>query len=293
VTAGARGNGAGRVDLAIDGNTGPARNGTVAIAGHTVTVAQAAGCTYSITPARRDVPGGGGTTSVTLTTGAGCPWSISTDEQWLSVGATSGTGPAQIQITAAANLGPARTATMAIGGQLVTIAQPSGCSYTVAPASQSLPGAGGGGSVTVTTSAACPWSLSGAPAWMSVPITSGTGTTAIQFSAGANLGPSRAATLSIANQSAAINQPTACTYSFTPASHRFDANGGNGNVLVSASGPCTWTTVSTVDWIQITTGSQSAGSGLVQFKAAPNTGPARMGIVKIAEQDYVVTESAP
>jgi hypothetical protein len=292
VTAGARGSGAGRIDLAIDPNSGPARSGTVAIAGRTLTVTQAAGCTYSIAPARRDVPGGGGVASVTLTTGAGCPWNVSTEAPWLTAGSTTGAGPGQIQITAAANPGPARTAFVAIGGQVLTIAQASGCTYTIAPASQTLPGAGGGGSITITTNAECPWSVTGGAVWLSVPVTSGTGTTAVQLSAGPNLGPSRAATLSVTGRSAAVNQPSACTYSFTPTSHRFDANGGNGNVLVASSGPCTWTAASTVDWIQITTGSSSAGSGLVQFRAAPNTGAARTGVIKIAEQDYVVTESA-
>jgi hypothetical protein len=292
VTAGARGNGAGRVDLAIDANSGPARSGSVAIAGHALTVSQAAGCTYSVAPSRRDVPGGGGTAAFALTTGAGCPWTISTDEQWLSVPATSGTGPAQVQITASANLGPARTASVGIGGQVVTIAQATGCAYSVAPASQSLPGAGGGGSVSVTTSAGCPWSLSGGASWLSVATTSGNGSAQIALSAAANLGPSRRATLAIAGRTAGVSQPSACTYSFMPASHKFDAAGGNGNVLVFASGPCTWTAVSTVDWIRITAGSPSTGGNLLQFKAAPNTGPARTGIIKVAEQDYVVTESA-
>ncbi len=292
VTAGARGNGAGRVDLAIDPNSGPARSGTVAIAGRTLTVTQAAGCTYRIAPSRRDVPGGGGTASVTLTTGTGCPWNASTEAPWLTVGSASGTGPAQIQITVAANQGPARTALVGIGGQVLTIAQASGCTYSITPPSQTLPGGGGGGSITITTAAECPWSLTGGAAWLTVPVTSGTGPASVQLSAGPNLGPSRAATLSTTGGSATVNQPSACTYAFTPRSHKFDSNGGNGNVIVQSSGPCTWTAVSTVDWIQITTGASSIGSGLVQFKAAPNAGAARTGIIKIAEQDYVVTESA-
>jgi hypothetical protein len=280
------------VDLAIDPNSGPARSGTVAIAGRTLTVTQAAGCTYRIAPARRDVPGGGGAASVTLTTGAGCPWSVSTEAPWLTVGSASGAGPGQIQITVAANQGPARTAFVGIAGQVLTIAQASGCTYSITPPSQTLPGGGGGGSITITTAAECPWSLTGGAAWLAVPVKSGTGTAAVQFSAGPNLGPSRSATLSATGGSATVDQPSACTYAFTPRSHRFDANGGNGNVLVASSGPCTWTAVSTVDWIQITTGASSVGSGLVQFRAAPNTGAARTGIIKIAEQDYVVTESA-
>ena len=79
---------------------------------------------------------------------------------------------------------------------------------------------------------------------------------------------------------------------FTPPYHSFDANGGNGNVLVIVTGACTWTTTSNVDWITLTSGASGAGNGLVQFVAAPNNGPARTGTLTIAGRRYEVTEAA-
>jgi hypothetical protein len=78
---------------------------------------------------------------------------------------------------------------------------------------------------------------------------------------------------------------------FVPPDHIFGASGGNGNVLVIVTGACTWTATSDVDWITITAGASGTGNGLVQFVAAPNTGPARTGTLTIAGRRYQVTEA--
>src|SRR5437764_228687 len=47
ITSGQNGNGSGTVAFATAASTGPARSGTLTVAGQTFTVAQAAGCSYS------------------------------------------------------------------------------------------------------------------------------------------------------------------------------------------------------------------------------------------------------
>jgi hypothetical protein len=87
-----------------------------------------------------------------------------------------------------------------------------------------------------------------------------------------------------------VNQSSSCTWVMAPPSHLFGSSGGNGNILVIVTGACTWTAASDVDWITLTAGGSGTGSGLVQFIAAPNSGPARTGSLTIAGQRYEVVE---
>jgi hypothetical protein len=88
-----------------------------------------------------------------------------------------------------------------------------------------------------------------------------------------------------------VNQASSCEWVFAPADHVFGASGGNGNILVIVTGPCTWTATSGTDWISVTAGASGAGNGLVQFVAAPNDGPARTGSLTIAGRRYQVFEA--
>jgi len=129
VTSGASGTGNGSVGLSVAANTGAARMGTVAIAGETFTVNQAAfvaPCSYSIAPTSQSVPVLGGTGTVTVTTTSACAWTASSNAPWLSItsGAT-GTGNGTVGFGAAANTGIARTGTLTIAGQTFTVTQPA------------------------------------------------------------------------------------------------------------------------------------------------------------------------
>jgi len=97
---------------------------------------------------------------------------------------------------------------------------PSSCSYSIAPATVSLPAASGTGSITVTAAPACTWQVSGNPDWIA--ITSGgngSGNGTIVYSVQANTGNSRAGTLTIAGQTftvaqaAQANEPLSATLS--------------------------------------------------------------------------------
>ena len=112
------------------------------------------------------------------------------------------------------------------------------------------------------------------------------------FTVAANDAPARTGTLTVAGQALTVTQASTCTWTFAPPSHVLGADGGNGNVLVVVSGACTWTAVSNDGWITLTTGASGTGSGLLQFVAAPNNGPARTGSLTIAGQRYEVTEAA-
>jgi hypothetical protein len=130
VSAGASGAGNGRVDLAIAANQGPQRTAAVSIGGQSITVTQAGGCTYTVSPGSLDLPGVGGAAAVTVTTAAECAWTAESNASWivLTAGAT-GSGTGRVELTAAPNAGPERSASISIAGQTVSVKQATGSPY--------------------------------------------------------------------------------------------------------------------------------------------------------------------
>jgi Putative binding domain, N-terminal len=113
-----------------------------------------------------------------------------------------------VELTFAANTGPARTGTVTVAGRTVTVAQENGCTFTVNPTSQTVPAPGGVGSVAVGTSGGCTWTaVSGVP-WITITDGgSGSGGGNVQFAVEPNAtGAPRAGTLTIATVVFTLNQ---------------------------------------------------------------------------------------
>jgi len=71
--------------------------------------------------------GVGGSASIGVTTGSGCAWTVSASGSFVTVtSANSATGPGTVTVTVAENLGDARSATLTIAGQTVTVNQAAG-----------------------------------------------------------------------------------------------------------------------------------------------------------------------
>lgn len=120
------GTGNGTVNFTVAANTGPARVGTLTVAGQTVTVNQdvAPACTYSINPTSAGVAAAGGAGSVSVTTPGGCNWTAVSNAAWITItGGAAGTGNGTVSYSVAANAGAARTGTMTIAGQTFTVNQ--------------------------------------------------------------------------------------------------------------------------------------------------------------------------
>ena len=67
--------------------------------------------------------------------------------------------------------GSPRTGTLTIAGQTFTVNQSNlGCSYSIAPTSNSFPASGGNGSVTVTTLTGCVWKAISNDSWIIVSV---------------------------------------------------------------------------------------------------------------------------
>jgi hypothetical protein len=292
ITAGQSGNGTGEVRFSVAQNTGPSRVGGIQIAGQTMTVNQASGCAVNVNPTSLNLGAAASSNTIQVTSAQGCSWSATSGAPWISLGgSSSGSGNGLVQLSVAANSGPARQGTLSIGGRTVTVAQASGCTYTVTPPSQDVAASGGAGTASISTGSGCPWSASSSAPWITVGATSGTGPAQVPLTVAPNNGPRRTGTVTVASTVLTVNQESPCEWVFVPGDHVFGASGGNGNVLVIVTGACTWTAASDVDWITLTAGASGVGNGLVQFVAAANDGPARTGSLTIAGRRYVVTEA--
>jgi hypothetical protein len=81
-----------------------------------------------------------------------------------------------------------------------------------------------------------------------------------------------------------------CTYSISPTSQSFNSSGGTGSVDVTTQSGCSWTAISNVSWITITSGSSGTGNGTVNYSVSTNTGSQRTGTITIAGETFTVTQ---
>src|ERR671937_692124 len=105
--------------------TAGARTGTLTIAGQTYTITQAANsCVYSLSATSASAPSFASTNSLSVTTGTSCSWTAVSNVSWITITAgASGTGIGVVTYSVAANTGGARTGTLLVAGQTVTITQ--------------------------------------------------------------------------------------------------------------------------------------------------------------------------
>ncbi len=92
-------------------------------------------CVYVINPMNASYLSGGGTGSVSVSTGILCNWVASSNAAWLSItGGASGTGSGTVNYSVAPNTGVARVSTLTIADQTFTVTQSGICTVTVNPA---------------------------------------------------------------------------------------------------------------------------------------------------------------
>ncbi len=294
IASGSQGSGTGTVQLNVAATTGPNRSGTATIAGKTFTINQGQGCTFSISPTSISIDAGVGQGSFDVQADSGCAWSTNENADWLTIssGAT-GSGNGTVKFAAAANTGPARSATITAGGRTFTVSQAAGCAYTLSSSSTSVPGEGGAGTVGVTTGGACAWTAASNADWITVTAGArGTGNGTVSFTAAAHTGASRSGTLTVAGQTFTVNQAESCTYTVSPASQNVGAAGGGVSVAVTTPGGCRWTATSNASWISVSSGSSGSGGGTVQLTVAVNSGSARTGTATIAGRTVTIAQAS-
>lgn len=105
-------------------------------------------CNYTLSATMASFAEAGGAGSVNVTTTAGCPWTATSNANWITINSGSpGSGNGTLNFTVAANTGLARTGTITVAGQIFTVNQAVACA-TVTGIS---PVRGGVGSSVVIT----------------------------------------------------------------------------------------------------------------------------------------------
>jgi hypothetical protein len=165
----------------------------------------------------------------------------------------------------------------------------SSCSFNVSPTSQTFNTMGGSGSVSVTTSSGCSWSAVSNSTW--IVLTSGSGGTGsgiVAFEVRENLtGGFRTGSLTVAGTTVTVSQNGStqgnCTYTVEPTSAAYVSAGGAGTASITTTSGCSWTAVSNVSWVRITSAGSGVGSATVTYNVSANTtGAGRLGTLTIA-----------
>jgi hypothetical protein len=299
ITAGAAGTGSGTVSYSVAANpTSSQRTGTLTISGHTFTVTQAGGCTYTTTPSATSVPAGATTGTASVTTTSGCAWTASSGVSWITItSGASGTGSGTVAYSVAANTSTSsRTGTLTVAGRTITITQDgAACTYVLSPVSATLGSSAATGTIAVTAGSGCAWTASDSASWITITsATSGSGNGQITYSVSANPGTSsRNGTITIGGETFTITQAgLACTFAIAPVSASVPADATTSTISVDTLAGCTWTASSSVSWITITSGASGSGDGTVTLSVAANPNLAsRTGTVTVGGETFTVSQA--
>jgi hypothetical protein len=304
--------GTGRFEFQVAGNDAGERVGIITVADKQFVVSQAAAapaglgpgpippplpnCTPTVTPLTIDTSSAASTQTIQLSLGPTCAWSATTAVPWLTITSpASGTGSAVVTLAVAANTGAARSGTLTVANQAVTVRQTAvACTFVLNPTSQAFPSGGGGGRFTVTAPAGCGWSASKSVAWIDVAQGSGNGTGDVTFNVQPNTSTAaRSGSITVAGQAFSISQAAApCAYSLNPASLNVAVEGGHQRFTVTTSSGCPWTAVSNAPWLEVANQS-GTGTGDVNINVAanPTTSP-RSGTITVNGQTFTVNQAA-
>lgn len=175
----------------------------------------------------------------------------------------------------------------------VTSPSANKCQVSATSAISSYSATGGTGTVNVTASRDCTWSVAVDGTWISLGTRSGQGEAALRFSVAPNPTPApRAGVINVSGERIAVNQAGApCQYDLDHTQDTIGAAGGPLSVGVTTLTGCSWTASTSVGWIAIRSGDAGNGSATVSLSVSPNGGAARTGIVTIASHHFSVVQS--
>lgn len=171
-------------------------------------------CAYSVTPGNTLFSASGGTGTISVVTAAVCGWTAISNSSFITINSDAvGSGTGAVSFTVSPTSGSARTGTLTIAGQTLTISQNfgSGCAYTLTPTTRNFPANGGSGSFSVSAASECEWTPVVSDSFIKVLFASGTqGNGSINFTVAANEQPiPRTGTISVGDQAFNVTQDAA------------------------------------------------------------------------------------
>jgi hypothetical protein len=189
VTSGGQGTGNGTVSYTVTRNTDVAgRNAAITVGDKTFSVRQAGdigNCQYSVAPVQLSSCMPAGSMSATVTTHAGCAWTVAPNVPWMTIpSGSSGSGSATITIAYSENYDAPREGIAMVrwptptAGQNIRLSQ-AGCTYAVSSSSFDITASGGSGTFNVlqqsqptecggATQDRCVWSAVSDVPWVAV-----------------------------------------------------------------------------------------------------------------------------
>jgi hypothetical protein len=294
IASGSAGSGSGEVQYAAAATAGPARSGTITVAGRTFTLNQGEGCAFTLSPTFTTIDDDGGQGSFAVQAGSGCGWSATSTVPWVTISSgASGTGDGTVRFTAGRNTGPSRSGAITAAGKTFTVSQGNGCSIALASPTFNAPAAGGSGAVGVTAGSGCSWTATSNANWLSITSgAAGTGNGTVGFTAAANNGPLRSDTLTIGGRTFTVSQAENCSLTIAPERVTMAAAAGDTNVAVTTVSGCPWSSSSSTPWISVAAGSSGSGSGTVKLTVQVNSGAARSGSATIAGRTFTIDQNS-
>ena len=282
------------------------RQGTMTVAGNTVTVFQYGRRmkleSYSET---RDwythvIP-------ITVNALAITEWSVTPNASWISiVDAGNGKGGDLVSIAISENPSyKARTGTVTIGTETFTVTQEgrTDLAFSVSPVSSEASVEGAYGLVAVTATPDLPWTAKSGANWVTIVATtaSGAGNGNIVYSASPNSTLyNRTGTITVTPDKASgmtakthtVTQPAAVA-ALSLSGYEFVAAGESCAVEVSVADIVEWGVNESLDWLTVNGSTSRTGPGVVTLQAsANNTIYPRSGTVTIARKTFTVTQKA-
>ena len=172
-------------------------------------------CTHSLSTSSAAVSSGANIVNVTVTTQAGCSWTVSGQPFWIAPSVSGGTGNGTVQLSIAANqIASSRSATLMIAGRPLTVIQDA-CPCTVSPTAVSI--SARGGTVTISVqSIGCQWMAATSAPWIVVTDgASGTGNGSVILAVARNTSSLRTGIVNVAGRAVTVTQADV-TRSITP-----------------------------------------------------------------------------
>jgi hypothetical protein len=174
--------------------------------------ASASACTFSLTPTGQGFPITGGSGSFTVNMPTGCPWTASTNSNFVSITSNaSGEGLGTVNYTVAPNMNAGRTASIVVSNgvfsQTFLIQQPSGCPFSLNNNVQNVSASSGARNVAVTAGASCAYLATSNVPWIQITSPTQTGDGAVNFTVAPNPSETlRSATITIGARTLTVNQ---------------------------------------------------------------------------------------
>jgi len=214
IVSGESGSGNGVVNYSVSPNSGPARSGSLSIAGQLFTVQQSAGCSIGLSPPNATAPADGGVGAISVT--AACDWTAASAATWVAITKGfrgAGNGTVEYSVLPNSSTAP-KEARLSIGGQTFTITQPgASCPLEISSDKRIVDPGGGSYALDISVPGGCAWNAQSQYDWIRVVGATGTGSGPLTFTAAPN--PSittRAGKIQVNNSEIEIIQPGVDTW---------------------------------------------------------------------------------